>query len=186
MLDLLKGTGLILLAIFGASIGIIFVTLMAIVVVVYYGSIFLAQHGKKWLSFGLRKGYKLLIWFLKRFADFPMAIGLIATVYFIRKWIMDIDPYAALPFMETWDYVAQAALLTVLFFFSFFAFLYFDFRTIFRYLYPTEEQKKTDLATFENDFKTIRPWARLLSIPLLFSLLLLVFWVALKVVKAVV
>jgi hypothetical protein len=184
-LEFAKNSALTLIAILIACVGLAFVVLMAILMVGYYGSIFLAQHGKKALSFGLRKGYKLSIWFFKRFADFPMAVGLIAAVYFIRQWIMEVDPYAALSFMETWDYVAQAALLTVLFFFSFFAFLYFDFRTIFRYLYPTEEQKKTDLATFENDFKTIRPWARLLSIPLLFSLLLLVFWVALKVVKAV-
>jgi len=186
MLDLAKGSALILIAILGACLGFAFIVSMAIVVVIYYGSLFLAEHGMKWLSFGFRKVYKFLVWFFKRFADFPMAIGLVAAVYFIRKWIMDIDPYAALPFFETWDYVAQAALLTVLFFFSFFAFLYFDFRTIFRYLYPTEEQKKNTLHTFENDFKTIRPWQRLLSIPLLFSLLLLVFWVALKVVKAVV
>lgn len=186
MLEHAKSSVLILLAILLACVGVAFAILAGTLFIAYYGSIFLGQHGKKWLSFGLQRGHKLLVWFFKRFADFPMAIGLIAAVYFIRKWIVDIDPYAALPFMETWDYVAQAALLTVLFFFSFFAFLYFDFRTIFRYLYPTDKQKKEDLHTFENDFKTIRPWQRLLSIPLLFSLLLLVFWVALKVVKAVV
>jgi hypothetical protein len=186
MLEHAKSSVLILLAILLACLGIAFAILAGTIFIAYYGSIFIAQHGKKALSFGLRKGYKLSVWFLKRFADFPMAIGLIVAVYFIRQWIRDVDPYAALTFMETWDYVAQAALLTVLFFFSFFAFLYFDFRTIFRYLYPTEEQKKDTLHTFENDFKTIRPWQRLLSIPLLFSLLLLVFWLALKVVKAVV
>jgi len=186
MLDLLKGSGLIMLAIFGVVVGIAFVVIMACVVVGYYGSIFIGHFGKKALSFGLRKGYSGTKWFLQRFADAPMALVLIGGVYLIREWIRETDPYAALPFMETWDYVAEAALITVLFSLSFFGFLYFNFRIIFRYLYPTKEEKRELISTFENDFKTIRPWQRLMSIPLLFSLLLLLFWVALKVVKAVV
>ena len=185
MLDLLKGSGLIILAIVGVALGISFVCIMACVVVVYYGGIFIGHFSKKWLSFALRKSYIGIRWFLRRFADAPMAVFLILGVYLIREWIRSVDPYAALTFMETWDFVAQAALLTVLFSLSFFGFLYFNFRTIFRYLYPTKEQEKETISTFSNDFKTIRPWQRLMSIPLLFSLLLLLFWVALKVVKAV-
>lgn len=186
MLDLLKGSGLIMLAIVGAAAGIAFIAVVGCIVVFYYGGIFIGHFAKKAISFALRKSYFGIRWFLKRFADAPMALALIGGVYLIREWIRETDPYAALPFMETWDYVAEAALLTVLFSLSFFGFLYFNFRTIFHYLYPTKEEKKEIVSTFENDFKTIRPWQRLISIPLLFSLLLLLFWVALKVVKAVV
>ena len=100
-LEFAKNSTLTLIAILIACVGIAFVVLMAMVMVVYYGSIFLGQYGKKALSFGLRKGYKLSVWFFKRFADFPMALGLVAAVYFIRQWIMEVDPYAALTFLET-------------------------------------------------------------------------------------
>lgn len=169
-----------MLALLGSGV----IVVSALIAVVY---LFLVGGGyvfTKGLPNLLRKTAVAISWFLKRFADAPFVAVMIIFVYLVRFLIARYDPEAALSFLDVWDRISQAGLLTALFSLAFFGFLYFNFRAIFTYIYP-DKSKKTYEHTLQTDFQHIQPWQRLLSIPLLFLLLLLVFRLSLRVMQAI-
>jgi len=181
MLDLLKG-GLYNICLFvGGVLLILFTAVVAMMYLAYEAACWFFKRG---LTKFCKKFLELSIWFLKRFADFPFVLLMLAFVYFVRTAISIIDPEAALSFLDVWDKVAQAGLLTAGFSLAFFAFLYFNFREVFRYLYPEANAPK-ESHSFKSDFKQLKPWQRLVSIPVFFCLLFWLFQFCLRVMQAV-
>jgi hypothetical protein len=180
MMDLFKGGLTLILYFFGAIFACVVVAFAAILhlltVAFFWGK-------DKGLPFIGKLLWRKANWLSKRFADLPFLILMIAFVFFIRNLIATYDPEAALSFLDVWERIAQAGVLTVSFSLAFFGFLYFNFRTIFRYLYPESKDKTEIKNSFANDFENIKPWQRLLSIPLLFVLLLWLFHLSLKVMQ---
>ena len=177
----LKGwleTGMI--ALLGSGV----IVVSAIAALIYLTFVFMGFVFKKLLPNLARKTGSTISWFLRRFADAPFVVVMVIFVYLVRFLISRYDPEAALSFLDVWDRISQAGLLTALFSLAFFGFMYFNFRAIFAYVYP-DKSKKTYENTLQTDFQNLQPWQRLLSIPLLFLLLLLVFRLSLRVMQAI-
>jgi hypothetical protein len=181
MLDLLKG------GLYNIGLFVLGVLVIALAVLVGIGYLLYIGGGALFLGFmpkAFKRLAKAVVWFVKRFADFPFALLMIAFVYAVRTLISIYDPEAALSFLDVWDKIAQAGLLAAMFSLGFFAFLYFNFREVFRYLYPEANAPK-EAHSFKSDYKSLKPWQRLVSIPVFFCLLFWLFQFCLRVMQAV-
>jgi len=112
-------------------------------------------------------------WFHRRFAEAFAVVFFIAFVFLLfRPWLMMMDPEAGLMVVDRLERPVIPGLFTVMFFLSFYLFLFFSMPTALKYFYPEKGAKDE---TFSNDFNLMKSWQRLIIILSVFLLLLLVF-----------